>query len=95
MKRFEIVLLISCGCIWLAPGSYAADEFYGVIESRPEAKVGTWVIGGRQVAVTEKTELEEDEGPLAVGVCAEVEYEGTVVDEIESEKLHKCGKPAQ
>jgi hypothetical protein len=53
--------------------------------------VGTWVIGGRSVSVTEKTDLDEGSGPLRVGACAEVEIEGGVVEEIESEPPAKCG----
>lgn len=69
--------------------SHADDEFYGIVESRPEGKVGTWVIGGRKVEVTERTELEADNGPLLVGACVEVAYDGKFVEEIESEKQGK------
>ena len=69
------------------------EEFYGKIESRPEGKVGTWTIGGRQVAVTDTTKLDEEDGPLVVGACAEVEYKGGVVKEIESDdEVSKCAK---
>jgi hypothetical protein len=40
--------------------------------------------------VTDKTKLEEDHGPLVVGACVEVEYEGNVVEDIASEKKSKC-----
>jgi hypothetical protein len=86
------ILLLSGTVFWAPPSSQAGNEFHGLIESRPEGKVGTWVIGGRQVAVTESTKLEEDDGPLVVGACAEVEYEGGAVEEIESEEKAKCGK---
>ncbi len=87
-----VVVLATSMCLWLSFPSYADEEFYGIIESRPEGKVGTWVIGGRDVEVTERTKLEEDHGPLVIGVCAEVEYEGGMVEEIESEAPAKCKK---
>jgi hypothetical protein len=69
------------------------EEFYGKIESRPEGKVGNWTIGGRQVAVTDATKLDEEDGPLVVGTCAEVEHKGGLVKEIESEdEVSKCAK---
>ncbi len=71
---------------------YESAKFYGTIESRPEGKVGTWKIGGSSYKVTDTTKLEENDGPLAVGTCAEVEVIGHVVKEIESEKKSKCSK---
>ena len=68
----------------------AANDFYGLIESRPAGNTGTWVIGGRQVSATEQTKFDDDEGPLAVGACVEVDYDGGTVEEIESEKASKC-----
>jgi len=40
--------------------------------------------------VTDTTELDEDDGPLVVGACAEVEIKGIVVKKIESEEKYKC-----
>jgi hypothetical protein len=91
MKRFILGLLVMTHLfLWVPLISHADEEFYGIIESRPDAKTGTWVVGGRNVEVTENTELEEDHGPLVVGACVEVEYEGNVVEEIESEPITKC-----
>lgn len=71
----------------------AEEEFYGVIESRPEGtNVGTWVVSGRKLEVTNATELEQKHGPLVVGACVEVEIEGGVVEEIESKKKDKCAQ---
>ncbi len=93
MKRFILRLLVMIHLfLWVPLISHADEECYGIIESRPDAKIGTWVIGGRNVEVTGKTELEEDHGPLVVGACVEVEYKGNVVEEIESEKMSKCQK---
>ena len=69
-----------------------ADDFYGTIEARPGTNIGTWVVGGRSINVTEQTELDEDHGPLDVGACADVELENGVVQEIESEPAEKCSK---
>jgi hypothetical protein len=90
MKRFIFMLLIFSTVLWMPWSSHADEEFYGIVESRPEGKIGTWVIGGRQVEVTEKTEIDEDDGHLAVGACAQVEYDGNFVEEIESEDKSKC-----
>ena len=92
MKRilcaFALVFLVA----GVSKTSIADDDFDGFVESRPATKAGTWVIGGRSVKVTERTRLEEENGPLAVGACAEVELEDGVAEEIESEPPHKCGK---
>jgi hypothetical protein len=93
MKRVLILMVfMSIALLWIPLSSHADNEFHGVIDSRPEGKVGTGVIGGRQVVVTERTELKEKDGPLVVGACAEVDYEGNFVEEIESEQKSKCGK---
>lgn len=77
-----ILFLVITGC--------DSVKIYGVVESRPDEQEGTWVIGGRTFNVTYKTDLEEEHGPLVVGACAEVELEGIVVKEIESEEASKC-----
>ncbi|MDR5172004.1 hypothetical protein IHQ56_09260 [Methylobacillus flagellatus] len=70
----------------------AEEEFYGVLESRPQTAEGTWVVSGRKLEVTKKTELEEKHGPLVVGACVEVEIEDGLVEEIETKKKEKCAK---
>jgi hypothetical protein len=52
--------------------------------------VGTWTIGGRAVEVTQGARLDEDDGPLVVGVCASVDFEDGVVEEIETERASEC-----
>ena len=72
-------------------GVLADDDFYGIVESRPaDGHIGEWVIGGRTVTTTAATEIDTDEGPLDIGVCAAVDMEGTSVEEIESEPTQKC-----
>jgi hypothetical protein len=72
----------------------ADTEFYGTIQSKPDNNVGVWVIGDQQIQVDEKTKLEDDHGPLAIGACVEVEHKHGLAKEIESEKTEKCTKPA-
>jgi hypothetical protein len=89
-------LLVAAACAWMVgvagPAFAEDDDFDGIIESRPDGKVGTWVVGGRSVDTTESTRLEEEHGPLRQGACAEVEMKGPIAEEIESEPLYKCGK---
>lgn len=85
----------SLSAIALVLGSSVAladEEFYGIIEQRPQTNLGMWVIAGQQIEVTKKTELESEHGPLAVGACVEVEHEKNVAEEIESVKPEKCSK---
>jgi hypothetical protein len=79
MKLLNIIVFSTCTFLLVSVNCYASEEFFGLLESRPQGKTGTWVIGGRQVEVAEKTEIEEEEGPFVVGACIEVEYEGKVV----------------
>lgn len=79
---FTLLLFILLGC--------ESVKIYGPIESRPEEKEGTWMIAGRTFTVTDTTKLDEENGPLVVGACAQVELKGIVVEEIESEEASKC-----
>jgi hypothetical protein len=68
-------------------------EHTGKVESRPPGKTGRWVIGGRTFEVTARTEIDEEEGPLAVGACASVEYGADgVVRELDSEPARDCSE---
>jgi hypothetical protein len=66
------------------------EEFRGIVTEVPEGRVGAWVIGGRTVTSDRGTELDEAEGPLAVGACAKVELRGGRVHEIDSEPASDC-----
>lgn len=46
MKRLISILVTASAMLWISPGIQAGEEFYGILESRPEGKVGTWTIGG-------------------------------------------------
>lgn len=85
-------LLIAASCFALSSPAMADEDFYGTIESRPTENPGVWVVSGQQVEVTDKTEIDNDHGPLVVGSCVEVEHKKGVVEEIESAKPAKCGK---
>ena len=79
-------------CIFLNVSANASEEFYGTVENRPTENLGIWTISGQQVEVTDKTDIENDNGPLVVGSCVEVEHNKGVVEEIESAKPADCGK---
>lgn len=85
-------VLIATTLIAFSNPASADEEFYGTIESRPTENPGIWVVSGQQVEVTNKTEIDNDHGPLVVGSCVEVEHIKGVVKELESAKPAKCGK---
>lgn len=85
-------LLIAASCFTFSGLAMADEEFYGTIESRPTANPGIWVISGQQVEVTNETDVDNDNGPLVVGSCVEVEHKKGVVKEIDSAKPQKCGR---
>ena len=64
--------------------------FTGILDHRPEGKDGMWVIDGKSFSVTEAVDLDEDEGPITVGTCVELEMDEGDVTEIESAKMDKC-----
>jgi hypothetical protein len=55
---------------------------------------GTWVLAGVSFTATQETRIDEDEGPLAVGVCAAAKYDPTygamLVRKLESEDAEDC-----
>ena len=63
----------------------------GTIESRPDTTAGMWTIGGKSVKVTDKTKLDEQNGPLTKGACAKVETgDDGKAKEIKSKPAKKC-----
>lgn len=89
MKQLLLVCLSTLALTLPAVGQ-AGDSFKGKVESRPADKVGEWVIDGRKLDVTAKTELEEKAGPLVPGACVEVEIDDGIIEEIESVDMDKC-----
>lgn len=89
--KLKSAFLLAATCVSMTSPVHADDEFYGVVESRPTQNAGLWMINGRQLEVTDKTEIENDNGPLVVGSCVEVEHKNGVVKELESVNSSKCG----
>lgn len=53
-------------------------ELRGTIDGRPQnGPTGTWIIAGVTLIVDDKTEIDQDDGSLVVGGCADVEYLNT------------------
>jgi len=92
MKLLSVLVVSVCAFLLAPQVSHAIDEHTGTLESRPQGKAGTWVVGGRRFEATDKTELEAEYGPIKVGGCAVVEYEGKSVLFIKSEEAQKCPK---
>ncbi len=92
MNKSLIVLAVAFLLLGIGGVAVADQDLHGIIKSRPDGKVGTWVVGKHSVQVTEKTRLKEHKGPLTIGACAEVDIHDGKVKEIESEPLRKCGK---
>ena len=54
------------------PSSYES-KFFGTVEKAPLGKIGTWVIGKRDIAVTRETRINERHGKAVPGAYVEVE----------------------
>ncbi len=52
----------------------AEMTFYGLISVIPADNIGTWVIGSENFESSVDTQLEEEHGQFASGVCVEVQY---------------------
>lgn len=76
--RRTAFLIFSLMLLLLPTTTFAGDDelsFTGIVESHPDGTfVGDWVIGGETFEVTESTEIDESEGTLTVGACAELDY---------------------
>ncbi len=76
----SIGALGGAGAQWLEQ-AFAADqehEFTGYVEAMPaDGPLGDWKIGGRTVRVTDFTQIDEKDAPVALG--ARVEVEGTLL----------------
>ena len=74
----------------IVPLGCTNDDYYGIVENRPDGKVGTWITGGRSVEVTEHTQLDEDSGPLETGTCAGADIDEGKTEEIEGKPAGRC-----
>ncbi|MEZ4711004.1 MAG: S8 family serine peptidase [Caldilineaceae bacterium] len=78
------------------PGSVPPSaEYYAALTSKPaNGFEGIWVIGGATFNATRNTEIKEENGSFAVGVCTKVEYWTTlspfVAHQIRTEESSKC-----
>ncbi|MGH8010633.1 MAG: hypothetical protein ACREQ3_26875, partial [Candidatus Binatia bacterium] len=67
------------------------DDYYGVIRAVPEGESDVWVIGDRLLTTMPDIRLEEQEGPLQVGACAEVKlYDDGNVERIRTAESRRC-----
>lgn len=48
------------------------DEVYGIVDKIPDGRLGTWIINGKEVLVTEGTIINEEHGKAKVGAYVEV-----------------------
>lgn len=65
-------------------------RFYGWVESMPQGLHGTWIISGRQITTSPRTEFDQLEGPLRIGACVKVDIRSGKVHEIDSEPASNC-----
>ena len=79
MNRKAVLMVLIILTIFALPALVLADdslEQKGVIDSMPPGGgAGIWLVGGLTFEATAATEIDVEKGPLAVGVCAEVEYD--------------------
>ena len=55
------------------PGSGGYTKFYGTIQQMPASGfIGTWIVSGRTVNVSNATRIEQEHGPAIVGAYVEV-----------------------
>lgn len=69
------------------------QSIYGILESRPEGRIGTWVVDGVAYEANARTEFDFDHGRLVPGTCVKVKVlvsSPLVAKEIESERDYKC-----
>lgn len=71
------------------------SKIYAEVETRPTGVVtGTWTLAGVAFTATQTTRVEEEEGPLVAGACAEGKYDPTggamLLQKLESEETEDC-----
>ncbi len=72
-------------------------RFYGLVEYLPAGSfIGTWRVSGRSVIVSAATRVEQQHGPIAVGVCVEVQgrtqTDGSInASKVETQEPYRCG----
>lgn len=72
------------------------SKIYAAVDAMPPAGVltGTWMLAGVNFTATAETRIEEEEGPLAIGACAEAKYDPTngamALRKLEGEEAEDC-----
>jgi len=66
------------------------DDFYGIVQEKPENNLGVWVVGNQSFIVTRNTEIDEDYESINIGSCVEIDIENNRVKEIESRNKNRC-----
>ena len=66
------------------------SEIYGTVDQMPKELIGIWIINGRTVEVTSRTQIEQEYGKIKVGSLVEVEgrTDGNVFHATELEGKH-------
>ena len=72
---FALAALLTClFCAGTVQASRGESKIYGIIDSMPNAGLnGTWIISGREVEVTDRTQIKEKHGRAETGRYVEVE----------------------
>ena len=101
-KKLIFIISLIMSILFLLAGNVAAQatstpelEHKGLIEAKPaNGNLGEWLIGGLSFTTTANTQFDTEDGPLEVGVCAEVEYllqgDQKIALKIESESEDDC-----
>ena len=79
MRIAAITLAVVLAAAFWTGNRASAQEpnWIGRVTAMPASGlVGQWTVNGRTFVSSEATDYRQDKGPLAVGVCAEVEYVG-------------------
>ncbi len=72
------------------------SKLYAAVDAMPPTGTltGTWTLAGVNFTVTQETRIEEEQGPFAIGSCAESKYDPTngamLVHKLESEEAEDC-----
>lgn len=92
---FALAAMMTClfctDTVQASRGSRGESKIYGIIDSIPNAGLnGTWIISGREVAVTDRTRIKEKHGQAEKGRYVKVEgsWEGNrfIAYELEVER---------
>lgn len=69
------IMVFSGSQLVLASDDYTEgyqSKLYGTVEEMPDGYMGTWIVNGRQVEVTPRTEIKQEYGQATVGSYVEI-----------------------